>query len=131
MLVLAGVYNLTWGAFAIALPEAMMRFLQFRDPDSTSLVLWQGLGFIIAVYGLGYLIASRSPLFHWGIVLVGLIGKIGGPIGVAKGVLDGRLPAEFALASLINDLIWWWPFAVILWAAWKTAPARATMRMGA
>jgi len=131
VLVLAGIYNLAWGAVSVLLPEAMMRFLQFPEPSVTALMLWQGLGMVIGVYGLGYLIAARAPLRHWPIVLIGLIGKVCGPIGVAKGVLDAAVPAEFALASLFNDLIWWVPFAIILWRSWKAAPARAALYAGA
>jgi hypothetical protein len=38
--------------------------------------IWQCLGMVIGVYGVGYFIASRDPVRHWPIVFVGLLGKI-------------------------------------------------------
>jgi hypothetical protein len=71
------------------------------------------------VYGVGYLAASRAPLVHWPITLVGLLGKILGPIGFAGALLSGRFPPAFGWNIVTNDLIWWLPFAGILLAAWR------------
>ena len=48
---------------------------------------------------------------------MGLLGKILGPIGFVKALADGTFPPTFGLTILTNDLIWWVPFAMILWAA--------------
>ena len=37
--------------------------------------IWQGMGMVIGVYGLGYQ-ASYDPVRHWPIVAVGFLGKI-------------------------------------------------------
>ena len=54
--------------------------------------LWQCIGMIVGVYGIGYLAASTDPVRHWPIVLVGFLGKIFGPIGYADGVLRPLAP---------------------------------------
>src|SRR5260370_484740 len=54
---------------------------------------------------------------HWPIVLVGLLGKILGPIGFADAVVHGRLPLNVGWTILMNDVIWWIPFGMILYAA--------------
>lgn len=69
---------------------------------------------VIGVYGVGYLIAAADPLRHWPIILVGLLGKVLGPIGFVNYALRGDLPWTMAWLILANDLIWWWPLGVIL-----------------
>ena len=70
-------------------------------------------------------IAASDPVRHWPIVLVGLLGKIFGPIGFVQAVLNERFPLAMGLTIVTNDLIWWVPFALILWNAkkWNSPPA--------
>ena len=115
-LIFAAVYNLAWGAFAIFSPLSIFRWTGF-EPLPIYPELWQCVGMIVGVYGIGYWIAAFNPYRHWPIVLVGLLGKIFGPIGFASSVLSGRLPAALGFTIITNDLIWWVPFSVILWKA--------------
>jgi ligand-binding SRPBCC domain-containing protein len=69
---------------------------------------------IVGVYGIGYLIAANDSRTHWPIVLVGLLGKVFGPIGFLVALLRGTFPLLFGLTILTNDLLWWIPFAMIL-----------------
>lgn len=111
-LIAAGIYNLAWGAAVVLFPEAPFRLLDLPAPDY--IMIWQCLGMVIGVYGVGYLAASRDPLRHWPIVLVGLLGKIFGPIGFLYYAARGDLPWAAGLTILTNDLIWWYPFTKIL-----------------
>jgi small multidrug resistance pump len=52
-------------------------------------------------------------------VLVGLLGKIFGPIGFVGAVTSGRFPLAMGWTIVTNDLIWWIPFGLILWGAWR------------
>ncbi len=114
-LLAAAAYNLLWGAAVIALPAAMFHWAGMEVPRYPE--IWQCVGMIVGVYGVGYAIAAFDPLRHWPIVLVGLLGKILGPIGFVAAFARGVFPARFALTILTNDLVWWAPFSVILWAA--------------
>ena len=114
-LIAAGVYNLVWGAAVIAFPNAFFDLAGMERPTYPQ--IWQCVGMIVGVYGIGYLAAARDPWRHWPIVLVGLLGKIFGPIGFAQAVAQGVFPPIFGLTILTNDLIWWIPFALILWGA--------------
>ncbi len=114
----AGVYNLAWGAFAILFPLALFRWTGF-DPMPNYPALWQCIGMIVGVYGVGYLIAAGDSRRHWPIVLVGLLGKLFGPIGFLNAAMTGELPWTMGWTLLTNDLIWWAPFTAILWDAWK------------
>lgn len=108
----AGVYNLVWGATVIALPHLLFDLCGLARPNYPE--IWQCVGMIVGVYGVGYLIAATDPRRHWPIVLVGLLGKVFGPVGFAKALADGTLPPAFGLTILTNDLVWWAPFALLL-----------------
>lgn len=117
VLLIAGAYNLLWGFAAIAFPLLLFNAVGMEPPRYPE--LWQCIGMIVGVYGIGYAVAAFDPLRHWPIVLVGLLGKIFGPIGFLGAVLKGTLPPAFGATILTNDLIWWLPFGAILWAAFK------------
>lgn len=113
VLVAAGIYNLAWGAVVILFPNALFDWCQMERPLYPQ--IWQCVGMVVGVYGIGYLAASRDPLTHWPITLVGLLGKILGPIGFLMAVIQGELPWAFGATILTNDLIWWIPFGAILY----------------
>lgn len=121
-LVAAGLYNIAWGAAMVIAPIWTFRALGVL-PSNTELwpQLWACIGMIVGVYGLGYIIASRDPARHWPIVLVGLLGKILGPIGFVDAAMRGQLPWSMGVTILTNDLVWWIPFSMILWHAARAA----------
>ncbi len=112
----AGVYNIVWGVATIALPTTTLGWLGIASTPITA-AFWQCIGMIVGVYGLGYLIAAQNPYRHWPIVLVGLLGKIFGPIGFVQAVMMGVLPVSMGWTIITNDLLWWVPFGLILWRA--------------
>jgi hypothetical protein len=121
-LLAAGAYNLVWGGAMVLAPIWTLKALGVA-PSSTELwpQLWACIGMIVGVYGVGYILAARDPARHWPIVLVGLLGKIFGPIGFLDAVLRGQLPWSMGVTILTNDLLWWVPFSMILWHAAKAA----------
>jgi peroxiredoxin len=112
ILLAAGVYNALWGAFAILFPLAGFKMLGIDPPNYPE--LWQCIGMIVGVYGVGYAIAAFDPYRHWPIVLVGFLGKILGPIGFLNAAMNDRLPWAAGWTILTNDLIWLIPFGLIL-----------------
>lgn len=117
LLLLAGIYNLAWGAFVICFPLILFRWARMQLPVYPE--IWQCVGMIVGVYGVGYIIAAFDPLRHWPIILVGLLGKILGPIGMLNAVWQGRLPHIAGWVCVTNDVIWWAPFGIILWCAYR------------
>ncbi|MGJ8636704.1 MAG: SelL-related redox protein [Phycisphaerales bacterium] len=116
LLIFAGCYNLVWGGLVILFPTIMFEKLGLQPPRYNA--IWQCVGMIVGVYGVGYLIASSNPYKHWPIILVGLLGKIFGPIGfVYAALITKELPASFGWVLIPNDLIWWVPFGLILYQA--------------
>lgn len=116
VLIAAGIYNLLWGAVVVLAPSWTANLAGF-DPAPRYPELWQCIGMIVGVYGVGYWIAAYNPVRHWPIVLVGLLGKVFGPIGLVISLVRGTLPAEMVGTCLFNDMIWWIPFGAILWHA--------------
>jgi len=113
----AGWYNLVWGAFVVVFPLVPFRWAGMEEPRYPE--IWQCLGMVIAVYGIAYLFAAHDPRRYWPIVLVGLLGKLFGPIGFFIAALGGRLPWVAGWTILTNDLIWWVPFVLILYAVYR------------
>jgi hypothetical protein len=119
VLLLAAAYNLAWGTLVVLFPSAYFDWLGIPRPNYPQ--LWQCLGMIVGVYGVGYAIAASDPLRHWPIVLVGLLGKVLGPLGFLDAVRRGELPWAFGWVNVTNDLIWWVPFALILLGVYRSA----------
>jgi peroxiredoxin len=116
VLLAAGLYNVSWGAWAVLFPSAIFSWLDMPQPNYPQ--FWQCIGMIVGVYGVGYAIAAFDPVRHWPIVLVGFLGKVFGPLGMVQALWSGQLPWGFALNCVTNDLIWWVPFFLILKHAW-------------
>ena len=116
VLLLAGVYNLLWGAAVVLLPVGWT--VGWTGVEVGAPAIWRCVGMIVGVYGVGYLCAARDPLRHWPVTLVGWLGKTFGPVGFVVGAARGELPWAMGWTILFNDLLWWPPFAAILYRAW-------------
>jgi len=116
-LLAAAAYNLLWGSWVVLFPTSAFSLAHMPVPLYPE--LWQCIGMIVGVYGVGYAIAAFDPARHWPIVLVGLLGKIFGPIGFLNAAMQGRFPWVAGWTIVTNDLIWWIPFALILRSAWE------------
>ena len=116
-LLFAGVYNLVWGSVVVLFPTLFFDMMNYPVPKYLS--IWQCVGMIVGVYGIGYLISAFNPSQHWVVVLVGLLGKIFGPIGFVYHLYQGTFPIQFGWVILGNDLIWWIPFGLILFFVFK------------
>lgn len=122
VLLAAAAYNILWGAWAVLWPNHAFQLAAMPLPNYPE--LWQCIGMIVGAYGIGYGIAAFDPFRHWPIVLVGLIGKIAGPVGFATAVWRGRFSPQFSWTILTNDLIWWLPFGAILYLAYDSTVGR-------
>ncbi|MEM9020281.1 MAG: alkyl hydroperoxide reductase [Planctomycetota bacterium] len=119
-LYLAAGYNLFWGGWVVLFPNSGFDAMGMDRPLYPA--IWQCVGMIVGVYGIGYAIAATHPARHWPIVLVGLLGKVFGPIGfVWQAVILDNLPLSFGYFLIFNDLVWWVPFVLILRHAYRAA----------
>lgn len=118
VLIAAGIYNLAWGAAIVLFPQTILAWVGLAPLNYPS--IWQCVGMLVGVYGIAYLIAAGDPLRHWPVVLVGLLGKLFGPIGFVWSAAWGELPWTFGVLLLFNDVAWWLPFAAILYRALRS-----------
>jgi uncharacterized membrane protein HdeD (DUF308 family) len=112
-LLAAGIYNLVWGILSVALPTLQLDILGIPTSDIV-VILWQCIGMIVGVYGVAYIIAATDPKTHWPVVLVGLLGKVFGVMGMIFYILNGTIPVEFGITCCLNDLFWIPAFVSIL-----------------
>ncbi|MFY0601717.1 MAG: alkyl hydroperoxide reductase [Cyclobacteriaceae bacterium] len=119
---IAAIYNLIWGAWVVFFPQHFFELAGM--PPINHEMVWQGMGMVIGVYGIGYWWSAQNPLDHWPIVAVSFLGKILGPAGFFWNHAQGKVPFEFIYTLFTNDFIWWVPFFLILRKAHLTGKIR-------
>jgi hypothetical protein len=75
----AAVYNLVWGSVMALFPTAYFDLVGIAPP--TYLPLWQCIGMFVLVYAPAYWWVSRRPAEHHHLIVIGLLGKVLGPVG--------------------------------------------------
>ena len=100
----AAVYNLLWGSAAVLWPGWPFALAGVPMPDD--LVFWQVVGMFVLLFAPGYWWAARDPARHGHFVLIGLTGRMLGPLGFVWAYATGQLPLAFGLVILSNDLLW-------------------------
>jgi small multidrug resistance pump len=114
----AGAYNVAWGALVVFRPLLFFQWAGAAPPNYPE--IWQCVGMVVGVYGVGYLVAARDPFRHWPVVLVGFLGKLFGPVGFLLTLRGGSsYPRALGWINVTNDLIWLAPFALILARAYR------------
>lgn len=111
----AALYNILWGAWVVLFPSHFFLLAGLSIPEYIH--IWQGVGMIVGVYGVGYGIAAYNPYRHWPVLLVGFLGKLFGPVGIIYYVLRGEMSPAFLYINIANDIIWLIPFGIILYRA--------------
>jgi small multidrug resistance pump len=108
----AAAYNLLWGSAIVLFP--VQSFACLGLPPPTPVAIWQVVGMLVAVYAPAYWWAGRDPWRHRHFIVIGLLGKVLGPLGFLWSAWQGGLPWSFGWVNLTNDLIWWPSFALFL-----------------
>jgi len=126
VLVAAGLYHLAFGLAVNLWPNAFFDFFGIDRPHPG--ILWRGTAFISSAMGLGFLIAARSPFRHWALILMGFLKFNLVVFAAVSGVIEGSCPVPVCLLVLADDLIWWFPFASILWAVAQAHAGRPPLR---
>ncbi len=115
-LLLAALFNFGWGAFAVVFPMQLLGWFSLQA-SATEAVLLKCIGMIVAVFGVGFLIAASEPYRHWPIVLVGFLTKLLGVTGFALAFSSIDFPTRSGWAVLASEVAWLVPLLIILWEA--------------
>ena len=113
----AGIYNMLWGIWIVFFPSQFFYLIHMKPPEYV--FIWQALGMVVGVYGVGYYIASYDYIKERTLILVGFLGKLFGPVGTVMYILKGQLTVSFLLLNVFNDIIWLIPFGIMLYQAYK------------
>lgn len=114
VLVAAGIVHLIFAALVSLWPALVFEWV--GAGQLVHVLLCRGLGLLTGFLGVFLLLASRDPLRHWPIVLIGLIQACITVTVIVNAVLDGQLSASSLWVALLNGAVWIVPFAMILWA---------------
>ncbi len=114
VLLAAGFYHIIFAIWAICCPHQWFEWIHMAQPNHP--LMWQGVGMVMLVFGIGLWIAARNPIAHWFIVGVGLVKFSLGIGGFGLALVRHEIPMGSAWIMVVDDLIWWLPFAAILWA---------------
>jgi hypothetical protein len=109
---LAALYNVVFGLWTNLWPLSFFHHFGMVPPNYPG--IWPCLGMVVGLYGLLYAYAARQLDRARPIIAVGLAGKILGPIGWLMIVSSDEWPARTFPLVVLNDLIWWVPFALFL-----------------
>ncbi len=113
----AALYNFFWGILVVVQPYFLFDVYDIPRPGDVS--LWQVVGMFLLVYAPAYFWAARHPYRFRHFILIGLLGKLLGPLGFVYSYVAGHLPLAFGWILLTNDLIWWPAFGLFIWRAVK------------
>ena len=115
VLLAAGIYHLLFAVWAIAWPCVWFDWIGMEHPNHP--MLWQGVGLVMGIFGIGLILSAKNPIQHWMIVLTGLMKFSIGIIGFSNALLHHEIALRSIWFMVADDLIWWFPFAAILWAS--------------
>ena len=86
----AGIYNICWGLLSAVLPQWL--FAYAKMPLDNHPQIFACLGMVVGLYGVVYFEVARVPERSFVLALVGFVGKILGPIGLAQLILSKTWP---------------------------------------
>jgi hypothetical protein len=109
---LAALYNISFGLWTCLWPRAFFDLLEMTPLNYPS--LWKCLGMVLGLYGLLYGYAAWRLDRAGPIIVIGLAGKVLGPIGWVLTTRSGEWPVRTVTLVVFNDFIWWLPFALFL-----------------
>ena len=108
----AAVYNFVWGSAIVLWPTLYFDVIGIDPPNY--LPVWQVVGMFILVYAPAYWWVARFPARHRHMLLIGLLGKVLGPLGFLWAAASDEIPWAFGWTIITNDLIWWPAFGLYL-----------------
>jgi hypothetical protein len=125
-LLLASIYNIAWGIFIYNFPTAYYGWLTKTNLEAPAIISYQGLGTI--AFGAIYFLTACYPLKLWFLILLGILSKLTGAIGIYYIIMDQQMTRTFIFQMLMNDLIWIVPFILIFFKVMEVRKFREGIR---
>jgi hypothetical protein len=128
----ATAYNLVWGTVVGLRPQLLLDWMGMTSAQQTAagplpLILSACIGMFVGVYAIGYAAVALDPARFWPLALLGLCGKVLGPLGAVLHIALKHLPPGALWVNLFNDAVWWPAFVGLLltvWREWRSARIR-------
>jgi len=114
VLLAAGFYHIGVCIWVQCWPHLWFDWIGAAQPNHP--ILWQAVGWIIGIFGVSLLVAARNPIDHWVLLLIGFAKFTLGILGFGAALLQLEIPLHALWIMMLDNLIWWGPFTVILWA---------------
>lgn len=114
VLLAAGIYHLLFAIWAIIWPCHWFDLIGAEHPNHP--LLWRGAGLVAGALGISFLASARNPVKHWQVLGIGLAKFSLGIVAFLLALSERELPPRAIWVMFVNDLIWWGPFAIMLWA---------------
>ena len=112
-LLLSAAYHVLFAVWTNAWPFHGFDLLGIPRPNHP--MLWRTLGLLSGFLGFALFLAASDPIRHWLIVLLGFAKAVAASVIVALAISENTLPAGCLLFLVIDDLVWIFPYAAILW----------------
>jgi len=107
----AGYYNIVAGLAMVIFYHEGFRALGVPKPEFVLPI--QLVGVLVAIFGVGYLIAERNPIENRNIILLGFLSKLLGPLLAILHIASGSLPVMMLAVLFFADGIYLIPFWII------------------
>ncbi len=126
---IAALWNLCGGIPGVLFP-ADLYAREFGTPlnDPVFTAIYRGAWGTSLLYGLGFLIVATNPLKHWGIVVMGGLGKALFALNLCYMYANGWT-SRFSLLVILGDLIFVLTFILYLRALWSVLKVDAKERL--
>jgi len=111
ILLLAGAYNIGWGAFIYYFPASFYQWITETSAATPGIIKWQGAG--VLLFGAAYILVALYPRRFWWIVLLGILSKVFGAISFYFLFMQPTLTDSYLFHVIMNDLLWLVPLTII------------------
>ena len=116
VLLIAGLYNIIFGIFTILEPSLLFGLIGIADAPYP--FVWEMIGMINAVFGIGYVIGSINPIRNWPVLFVGFLSKLFGSIGFLYFAYRDQIEPSYGYNVFTNDIVWLFPLGYALFLAY-------------
>lgn len=117
MLKLAGIVSAFWGLTFTLFPDILFRWAEMPEPQY--LFPWKITGAVAIIFGVAYFIAAFNPRRHIVVISMGFALKLLEQIFMLYYWADGVFPLKLILYFVAKDLVWLFPFAVVIYLVLK------------